>query len=368
LSGGKFNRGQAIWCAVSIVMFMPFSTMAAEKISLRAGGELVQYFGYVHNDDTGTGDFTGFDVKADGELEIAGETTLDNGIGLGVEVVLKTETSDDEQIDGSYLWAEGAFGRVELGQNDNVAKLMHIIAPEVGFQINKADIADWVINPSGGDSNSAFETTYLYLGSEKATQLSWISPRVAGLRIGVSYIPEFEPDNNAQPAGDLYGDGIAIAANYEQELGESAKLNLSAGYLAAARPDTVSNGVSAEGFNLGFNLEIDGFVIGASYANTDGLGSSGADTAASLEGEGYDVGISYAFEPLVVSLSYYHGAVEDQAAVAGDSSHDTVMLSLKAELRPGAGVLLSLFHTRYEADSGVENNGTALVGGVVLEF
>ena len=40
---------------------------AAEKLSVGIGGEYTQYFGYVDN-DTNTGDFTGFDVKTDGTL------------------------------------------------------------------------------------------------------------------------------------------------------------------------------------------------------------------------------------------------------------------------------------------------------------
>jgi outer membrane protein OmpU len=162
-------------------------SQAAEKLRLGLEGEHVQYFGYANNDDNGTGDFTGFDVKADSEIAFAGETTLDSGFRFGVEVVLKAESAGSDQIDGTYLWNEGDYGRIEIGQADNTAVAMHLTAPDVGFGINDTDISDWITNPSEGDADSGFGSTYLYLGDDQATKLSWYSPTAAGLRVGVSY-------------------------------------------------------------------------------------------------------------------------------------------------------------------------------------
>lgn len=339
---------------------------AAERISLQIGGDLTQYFGYAENDDDVGGDFSGFDVKSDGELSFAGAGVLDNGIEAGVEVVLKTESTTEEQIDGSHLWLEGRFGRLEIGSRDNAAALMHYAAPDVGLGINDSDIADWIVNPSGGDEDSAFQSTYLYLGEDKATKITYFTPRFEGLQLGVSYIPEFQRDVSDQPAGDIYNNGVALGANYVRSFG-GVEVALAAGYLRAEKPDGVADGATAEGYSVGGNIGYAGVTLGASFADTKGSGEAGTDPGASFDGRGYDVGIAYAFEAWQVSLSYYNGKVAD-SATAGDSKHETVMLSGNYELGPGVNLLASVFRTRFDADTGVENDGWAAVTGLNISF
>lgn len=344
-------------------------SLAAERLNVEIGGEITQYFGYANNDDITTGDFTGFDLKTDtgSVLTFGGDFTLDTGLQVGVEVGLDVQSSGDDQIDGSYLWLEDRFGRLEMGSNDNAAVLMHYAAPDVGIGINDSDLADWIINPSTGDADSAFLSTYLYLGDDKATKVSYFTPRFEGFQLGVSYIPEFERDNNDQPASDLYGNGIAIGANYERTFGE-VDVALAVGYLRAEKPDGSAASIkSAEGYSIGGNVGYAGFTFGASFADTQGNGSGGTDSAVSFDGRGYDVGIAYAFDAFQVSLSYYNGKVADSTA-AGDSKHETVMASGNYELGPGVNLLASVFRTNFKADTGVQNEGWAAITGITLSF
>lgn len=342
--------------------------LAAEKLQVGVGGEYIQYFGYADNDDLGTGHFTGFDAKTDGTLFFAGDFTMDSGLQVGVEVGLDAQSSGDDQIDGSFVWLEQAFGRLEIGQNDSAAVLMHYAAPDVGFGINDSDIADWMVNPSGGDADSAFSSTYLYIGDDKATKVTYYTPRFEGFQLGISYSPEYERDSNAQPAADIYQNGIALGANYVQTLGE-VDLALAVGYVRAEKPDNAPPGAEdSEGYSIGANIGYAGFTFGGSFADTQGTGSGGTDSAVSFDGRGFDVGVAYAFDAFAVSLSYYNGKVEDSTAVAGDSKHETVMLSGSYELGPGVSVLASVFRTKFKADSGTENDGWTALTGVTLEF
>jgi outer membrane protein OmpU len=341
---------------------------ADEKIQVGLAGEYQQYFGYASNNSESSGDFTGFDVKADSEIAFTGETTLDNGINVGIEVILKAEAAGDDQIDGTYLWTESQYGRVEIGQLDNTAAAMHITAPGVGFGLNDTDITDWVINPSGGDADSGFSSTYLYIGENQATKLSWTSPRLVGIQVGLSYIPEFERDDNSQPNGDTaYRNGYSIGLNYARKFGENSEFSLSAGYLSANRPSAVPGAANAEGYSLGFNVKVDSLLVGGSYASTDGSPSGGTNTASSLDGAGFDIGVAYVFDALAVSLTYYKGEFAD-TVTSGDSTNESVMASLRYELGPGVTSIASLFHSRFEADSGVKNDGVALLAGMILEF
>lgn len=341
--------------------------LAAEPIHAGIGGEYIQYFGYADNDGVGTGDFSGFDVKTDGTLFFTGDTTLDNGLQVGFEVGLEAQSAGNDQIDGNYLWLEHGYGRLEVGQNDSAAVLMHYAAPDVGFGINDSDIADWIVNPSNGDADSAFQSTYLYLGDDKATKISYFTPRLEGLQLGVSFVPEYERDDNAQPSGDIYHNGFAFGANYVESFG-GLDVAVAAGYVHAEKPDGSAGGIKdAEGYSLGANLSYAGFTLGGSYADTKGNGGAGTDPDVSLDGRGFDIGIAYAFDAFQVSLSYYQGRFEDTSA-AGDSKHRTVMLSGNYELGPGVSVLASVFRTRFEADTGTENDGWTALTGIALEF
>ncbi|UUX48185.1 porin [Nisaea acidiphila] len=341
---------------------------AADKLSVGIEGYMTQYFGYADNDDNGgTTDYTGFDVKSDAEIGFVGDTTLDNGLQFGLEVVLNGNTDSGEQLKDSYSWAEAEFGRFELGKRDNAAAQMHYSAPDVGLGINDADIDDWIDNPTGGDSDSAFKSTFLFLGEDKGTKLTYYTPRFMDLQVGVSYIPEFERDSNAQPAGDLYHDGFAVGVNYVRDFGEETSLALAAGFLTASAPDN-SSADEAEGYSFGFEISHAGFTVGGSYASTDGNAAQGTDTATSLDGHGFDIGVSYAFDPVTVSLSYYSGEFEDQVAVAGESENDTVMLSANYEIGPGVSLLGTLFHSEFKDETGTENEGTAALVGMTLEF
>ncbi len=345
------------------------NAVAAEKVRLGVEGVFIQYFGYASNNDDVSGeDFSGVDVKSDSDIIFAGETTLDNGLQFGAEVLLEAQSADDEQIDDSFIWAEAPLGRLEAGKRDNAAAIMQYSAPDVGLGINDSDVPDWVNNPTGGDSDSAFQSTYLFVGEGKGTKITYFTPRVAGFQVGLSYIPEFETDSNTQPAGDLYDNSIALGINYVETLSDSVEIAVAAGFITADQPDGVSGGGDAEGISFGLNLTFDAWTFGGSYASTDGNPDGGTNTAVSLDGSGFDIGVAYAFDPATVSLSYYRGEFEDEVAVSGDSTQDTVMLSASYELGPGVTALASLFHTRFSDDSNVDNEGTAFVTGLTLEF
>ena len=205
---------------------------AEEPIKLGVSGYMEQFFGYADNDT----DQDHFDQKSDTEIEFGGETTLDNGITFGAAVVLNGNTDDEEQIAESFAYVEGSFGRGEIGSRDNAAAIMQYSAPDVGIGVNDGDVSDWIENTTSSDADSAFESTFLFLGEDKANKITYFTPRFSGVQVGVSYIPEFERDNNAQPAEDLYENGFALGVNFVETLGE-VDVALAAGFLTASAPN-----------------------------------------------------------------------------------------------------------------------------------
>ncbi|WP_282609699.1 porin [Pelagibius sp. Alg239-R121] len=335
---------------------------AEEPIALGVGGYMEQFFGYADNDT----DQDHFDQKSDAEVEFSGETTLDNGIMFGAAVVLNGNTDDEEQIAESFAYVEGDFGRAEIGSRDNAAAIMQYAAPDVGIGLNDGDVSDWVENTTSSDADSAFESTFLFLGEDKANKITYFTPRFSGLQVGVSYIPEFERDNNAQPSEDLYENGFAVGVNFVETLGD-VDLALAAGFLTASAPNGGDD--DAEGYSLGFNVGYAGFTVGGSYAHTEGNAGGGGDTGTSFDGDGYDIGVAYAWDSAAISLSYLHGEVEGLVGTDGDDENDTVMLSGSYGIGPGIDVIGSVFAVDYAGDAaGSDNEGWGIVTGLVLSF
>ncbi len=68
------------------------------------------------------------DVFWEAEVWFVGETTLDNGIKVGVNIQLEAYTSND-QVDEHYVYLTGGFGRLVVGAENSAPYIMHYAAP-----------------------------------------------------------------------------------------------------------------------------------------------------------------------------------------------------------------------------------------------
>jgi len=93
-----------------------------EPIRVTVGGFHGQFLSYINQDDVGTvtngtsGKLTQFDVSSDSEIHFNGRTTLDNGMTIGFRVELEGNT-DSDQIDETYMFVEGKFGRISSARS-----------------------------------------------------------------------------------------------------------------------------------------------------------------------------------------------------------------------------------------------------------
>src|SRR5690554_3259527 len=133
------------------------ATPAQAQIELGLGGYMQQFIGYA-NSDTDMGDalggldnngWNGFDVKSNSEIFFVGTATLDNGLKFGVNVQLEANSNAADQIDESFLFVEGSFGRFNLGSENSAGYLMTYAAPNVGLGVNSTSILTGFL-PNGG--------------------------------------------------------------------------------------------------------------------------------------------------------------------------------------------------------------------------
>ena len=303
----------------------------AVEWEVRVGGFMTQYVAYADNDvdnvpfDTGTdgdldglfsgGDFDGVDNKSNTEIIFMPSITLDNGLQFGANVQLEGNTSGD-QIDESYMYIDGSFGRVLLGSENSAGYLMTYGAPTAGTGaagVNSSSLTAFVPFSGTGVGADVFRGT---LGSSfietlrnnDVNRITYFTPRFAGFQVGVSYARDALQDSNTQVDCDTtVCDFVDIGANYVNSFGDfSVALSGRYGFASVPGPDPE---VWAAGLNLGYG----GFTIGGSYAESD-------KDHGVQEGEFWDAGVSYETGPWAFAFAVSRGENFDDDCLALDTS------------------------------------------------
>lgn len=332
---------------------------AEEPIQLSVGGFMEQYFGYASSD---IDDRDHFDQKSDSEIIFSGSTTLDNGIQFGVNVQLEGNTSGD-QIDESFAFVEGDFGRILLGSENSAGYLMTVAAPNVGIGINTGDQIDWVpIDNEAGFFRGTLGSTFVENNAvNDVNRLTYFTPRFSGLQAGISYTPDAEEDDNTQPNENAeFHDGVDVALNFTETFGGFDVATY--GRYGIASNDS-PGGDDPEVFSTGLKIGYGGFTVGGSYANQDDAGAN--------EGQSFDVGASYGTGPWAVSVTYFQGEAEGDTAASGDEEIYTVEVAASYAVGPGIKVIGSVGYNDFDDDddgSDASNDGYWVVSGIQLSF
>lgn len=264
--------------AVAAAPAMAQGDQSALKLDL--GGYFRGYVAAVDN-DTATGiDERNVDIIRDTEIHFTGETTLDNGLTVGVHV---EATADRENFtaDESYMYTSGSWGRVNFGSEDGAAYLLQIAAPSADSNVDGirqyvrgTNYGNSPVNalpvvfttagtvasgPSIGGAASAFNAgqslniaadlstfgrnngsflkeDYAQDATRYADKLTYLSPVFNGFQAGVSYTPDMGSAAGSNSFGvqsddviNAFGDAWELAARYEGQF-DRFGLTLGAGY------------------------------------------------------------------------------------------------------------------------------------------
>ena len=186
--------------------------LAADKLSVGVGGFMQQWFGMANRDDDGADG--GWAVQSDSEIHLKGSLDSDMGLKYTVHVELKGD-GGAEPVDESFLRVSGGFGQIELGARDHAMVRMHSGISDVGIGLTSGDTQKWI-------PGTYLETAgHGSIGGGNDQKLNYISPRVSGLQIGVSYAPKEGAGTTEMPAGNdesAWGAGL----NFQQEVGDMA--------------------------------------------------------------------------------------------------------------------------------------------------
>jgi outer membrane protein OmpU len=324
------------------------SAIAAEKISLGLGGYWrgVIAVGENENDASpSTVESRSHGIGRESEIYFSGKTTLDNGIQFGVMMQLEGETSAD-QMDNSYIWASGGFGRIELGETWGPSLLMSYgtVGDQIdghgdfGSQNHVTNFNGLGINTYGGDAGLTFTPI---------DKIQYFTPRISGFQLGVSYQPDNKNatlGNNASGAalnselnGSVASELLDVGANYTTKFGDASVAVFGAYATASAEATAVGGAANEDQDTTSFGAQVSfaGFTVGGRWTGIDNY--NGGASGAELDRETWRIGMSYKMG--AVTLGIAHMVAEQD--VAGTTQEDeTTYTTLGADYNLGPGIKL----------------------------
>ena len=308
--------------------------MMAEPISVGVGG--YYHTGLVITADDNDGD-RGHALQQNIELQVAGSTTLDNGISVGVRMrVIGNNFGEGatDNTDETEVILSGAFGSIHYGTVEGAAQLMSLWAPGG--------------SPHGGVKSAWFGTSVPWgtaSMNEDALKISYYSPAFNGLSFGVSYAPEDSTDSYAgSDIGEAgqFGEGMQSAIGYTVDvMGGSFSANV--GYETYTSEDDTGDAAVTR---FGATLSIDQISIGGAVQARDANNTGGEATIS-------DVGVGWSQGPLSLAVAY--GANEGAA--------DMVIIALGAGYNLGPGIDFGAKLSMIE--SGGADSSELLLGTVI---
>ena len=202
---------------------------AADMIGIGVGGYMEQWIGYANRDDDGVDG--GFDTQSDSEIYFTGSMESDMGLKFGVRVQLEANNNSDgaTSIDESNAWVSGEFGRIDLGARDPIHTRMHYAAAfGAGAGLNAGDTQKWI-------PGSYLETAGWTIPGDDLT-LTYVTPRVNGVQVGMSYAPDSTNENSVTSAPENNDNAVwAAAVNFNETVGDMS-IKVSLGHANVSNP------------------------------------------------------------------------------------------------------------------------------------
>lgn len=162
----------------------------------------------------GKANLTGYTAHQQGNIDREGATAalffdpsveklFDNGWRVGIRGTINAYHDDlsgdnysNDVFQKAYLFLQTPYGRIELGQQDGAAYKMAVTGPLVAsdIAIDDANI-DFFRDPSTGrDFTNVFQVRTGVFATQNDAKISYYSPRLLGVQLGVSFTPHMAKD------------------------------------------------------------------------------------------------------------------------------------------------------------------------------
>jgi len=357
------------------------ATPANAQVSLDVGGHLKGYVAF-HDQDTLTGVETNdFDILRETEIHFTGETTLDNGLTVGVHVEAEVDggdTNDSFEVDESYAYFSGSWGRVNFGNEDGAAYLLQVAAPSADDNVDGlrqyvqgVNYADDVVEAGGFlDTTFANGVDYDNDFAERSEKITYLSPIMNGFQVGGSYTPDIDNGNDVtrglagvglDDVDDRYGEVWELAARYEGMFNDVGVI-LGAGYTSGQLEG--DSGAALDDFdewNVGADLDFGPIGAGVVYTENN----NGQDTLDS--NETVVLGVDYTTGPFKLGASWFNNETDENGA-ASEIETDRYSAGVVYSYGPGMTFRGSVHQIEHDVEGGNDVEATTFLVGTQITF
>lgn len=297
--------------------------MMEEPISLGVGGYYRAAVGSVSGNDgprQPEADRHTIGIAQDAEISFSGETTLDNGLTVGVRAQMEVVdggrlgggprvilpgagANTSGAVDEVWLYFKDDFGQLRLGSVESARQEMTNFAPNGAYNFG-------VNTPFFTFATNSWLATYDDgLGNEDAAKLVYFSPNFNGFQLGLSWAPDDNDGgqqyaNNSSANAGQFQNQIAIGAAFSQSFMEGSSVRIAAGYetyeaeAPAATPcaDSAINNCEPSSLHLGATVSFDQVSFGGGWLKVE--------QADNQDRTIYDLGLRWSDGPMAAGLMW----------------------------------------------------------------
>lgn len=305
----------SVACGV-LAVATPASAAEDYGFDLELGGHFKGYV--VYNDqDEPAAETRDFDILRETELHFTGEKMMDNGLTVGVHIESDIDSSDeslsgddDFEVEESYVYFSGDWGRINFGKEDGAAYLLQVAAPSADSNVDglRQHIQPVNYTAFGLPFTPRFDYDQAISGYDN--KVTYITPVFGeGFQAGVSYTPELGDSNDGLTGVSLdddeagFGDAVDLAVRWEGTYKEFG-ITAGAGYsMASLEEEGTIFGLAQddwEAYNVGLDVDWGPFGFGVVYKE-----DNQTEAFSDEEEETIVVGADYVHGPYKLGLSYF---------------------------------------------------------------
>lgn len=371
--------------------------LAGDGVNLDLGGHFKGYATYIDQDSvTANGEERSFDVLRETEIHFRGETTLDNGLTVGVNFEADADGQDSFNLDESYAYFAGSWGRINVGEEDGAAYLLQVAAPSADSNfdgirqfvnpvnysltsLNGGNLAARINGIAGTTGLGNEGLDYDNDATRNDEKVTYLSPVMNGFQLGLSYTfdGEADPTNatalasnsnslngvNNDDDTDEYGSAWEGAIRYEGQMDEVG-YTVGAGYTnAELESDSGAGFDDFKEWNVGLDLDWSAFGLGVIYTESNN-GLSAND-----ENETWVVGADYTTGPYKLGASWLNNQTDVDVASGGNEVETNRLTGgLVYTYGPGMTFRGSVSYIEHDVETANDVEATHLLVGTQINF
>lgn len=401
---------------------MPLNTQNTHGVSVEIGGKLDMQYGvnsvskcFTKSGMPGCGIDPTTLTKKIGDVQGLGTDTRlsfnvfkqENEINLfGAYLEIDTNRNAKNVGRQSYIYLNGKMGRLEVGTTDGSSSAMQVSASSIALGTGgpDGDLRGWNNYKAIYDTATIADDAFMLkphlpvnaYEDKKQNRVSYYTPELYGMTVGLSYTPNVRASKNNQgnidaviSVEDKYTNLFDLGLKYQRVLSKGVKITtgLTSQFASSNKKDPsalLSHKVAA--YEVGAQLDMGSLSFAGSFADY-GKSNTYKDETGKRGGNYYTLGTSYKYsQDLAFSLTYFNSYARKnrkQTDIMGgvdcsnDGKNKTQYISVASEyvIKPGMKYYAEVNRYKYNSDAQsitnkkiIGNKGYTILTGLRVQF